>query len=124
VLVVDDDALVGEALARALEGEASVEVLTDAREAIERLAAGDRWDIILCDLLMTGLSGMALYGETLRRAPDAAGAFVFMTAGAFTSGSRAFVESMAERCVEKPIDVERIREIVRRGDPGGHPKQM
>jgi CheY-like chemotaxis protein len=124
VLVVDDDALVGEALARALEGEAEVDVMTDGREAIKRLVAGDRWDVILCDLLMTGLSGMALYGETLRRAPDAAGAFVFMTAGAFTSGSRAFVESMAGRCVEKPIEVERIREIVRRGDPSGHLKQM
>jgi CheY-like chemotaxis protein len=122
VLVVDDDALVAEALARALEGEAEVEVMGDGRLAIERLAAGERWDVILCDLLMTGLSGMALYGETLRRAPDAAGAFVFMTAGAFTSGSRAFVESMADRCVEKPIEVERIREIVRRGDPSGHSK--
>jgi CheY-like chemotaxis protein len=122
VLVVDDDALVAEALARALEGEAEVDVMNDGRQAVERLAAGDRWDVILCDLLMTGLSGMALYGETLRRAPDAAGAFVFMTAGAFTSGSRAFVESMAGRCVEKPIEVERIREIVRRGDPSGQSK--
>jgi signal transduction histidine kinase/ActR/RegA family two-component response regulator len=122
VLVVDDDELVGEALARALEGEAEVEVITDSRAAVEKLAGGERWDVIFCDLMMTDLSGMALYGEALRRAPDAAGAFVFMTAGAFTSGSRAFVESMASRCVEKPIDVERIREIVRR-DPIGHQRE-
>jgi CheY-like chemotaxis protein len=120
VLIVDDDALVGEAIARALEGEAQVEVITDSRKAVDRLAAGERWDVILCDLMMTGLSGMALYGETMRRAPDAAGSFVFMTAGAFTVGARAFVESMANRCIEKPIDVERIRELVRRGEAGGH----
>jgi signal transduction histidine kinase/ActR/RegA family two-component response regulator len=118
VLIVDDDALVAEALARALEGESQVEVITDSREAIARLVAGERWDVILCDLMMAGVSGMAMYGETLTRAPDAAGSFVFMTAGAFTSGARAFVENMPNRCIEKPIDVDRLRELVRRGEPG------
>jgi signal transduction histidine kinase/ActR/RegA family two-component response regulator len=120
VLIVDDDALVGEALARALEGEAKVEVMTEGRVAVERLAAGERWDVILCDLMMAGFSGMEMYGETLRRAPDAAGSLVFMTAGAFTSGARAFVENMANRCIEKPIEVERLRELVRRSETGRH----
>jgi signal transduction histidine kinase len=117
VLVVDDDALVGEALSRALEAEAEVDVLTDGRAAIERLVAGERWDVILCDLMMPAYSGMEMYGEALKRAPEAAGRFVFITAGAFTSRARAFVDSVANRCIEKPIDVERVREIVRGGEP-------
>jgi nitrogen-specific signal transduction histidine kinase/CheY-like chemotaxis protein len=117
VLVVDDDGLVGEALARALQDDAEVEILIDSRTAVEKLAAGERWDVILCDLMMPTLSGMELYGETLKRAPDAASRFVFMTAGAFTPGARAFVDSVANRCIEKPVDIERLREIVRRGEP-------
>ena len=117
VLVIDDDALVCEALARALEAEADVQVMTDGRTAAETLASGERWDVILCDLMMPVFSGMEIYGEAMKRAPDAAAHFVFMTAGAFTPRARAFVESIANRCVEKPIDVDRIREIVRRGEP-------
>jgi CheY-like chemotaxis protein len=84
--------------------------------AIERLASGERWDVILCDLMMPAYSGMEMYGEALKRAPDAAGRFVFITAGAFTARARAFVESVTNRCIEKPIDVERVREIVRGGE--------
>jgi signal transduction histidine kinase len=115
VLVVDDDPLVGEALERVLKSEAEVDVMTDGRAAIERLAAGERWDVILCDLMMPTFSGMEMYSEALRLAPDAAGRFVFITAGAFTPRARAFVGSVANRCIEKPIDVERAREIVRAG---------
>jgi signal transduction histidine kinase len=88
VLIVDDDDLVREALARTLNGDADVEVVADGRIVIERLAAGQRWDVILCDLMMPGLSGMEMYAEALRRAPDAAGQFVFMTGGAFTPRAR------------------------------------
>jgi signal transduction histidine kinase/CheY-like chemotaxis protein len=120
VLVVDDDPLVCEALARALETEAIVDVLTDGHSAVERLAAGERWDVILCDLMMPTYSGMEMYGEALKRAPEAAGRFVFMTAGAFTTRARAFVETLSNRCVEKPVDVEQVREIVRGGEPIRH----
>jgi PAS domain S-box-containing protein len=115
VLVVDDDALVGEAIAEALDAEADVDVLTDGSEALARLSAGERWDVILCDLMMPGLSGMDFYAEALKSAPDAAGRIVFMTAGTFTRRARAFVQSVGDRCFDKPIDAEKLREIVRGG---------
>ena len=65
---------------------------------------------------MPAYSGMDLYGDALRRAPDAAGRIVFVTGGAFTPRARAFVESVANRCIEKPIDVDCIRDIVRSGE--------
>jgi CheY-like chemotaxis protein len=113
LLVVDDDALVGEAIARAVAAEAHTEVLRDAREATARLAAGDRWDLILCDLMMPETSGMELYREVLVRAPDALRSIVFMTAGAFTPRARAFVDTVGKRCLEKPIDPDVLRDVVR-----------
>jgi CheY-like chemotaxis protein len=113
LLVVDDDVLVGEAIARSMGSDAEVEVLGDAREALRLLAAGARWDVILCDLMMPEVSGMDLYRDALARAPDAARNIVFMTAGAFTPRARAFVASVGKRCLEKPIDAEALRELVR-----------
>ena len=107
MLIVEDDAQVGEALARALKAEAEVEIIRDSRLALQRLKDGERWDVVLCDLMMPDLSGMEMYGEAVKRAPDAAASFVFMTGGAFTPRARAFVESIADRCLEKPIDIER-----------------
>jgi PAS domain S-box-containing protein len=115
VLVVDDDALVGEAIAASLDAEADVEVMSDGAQALERLAAGVRWDVILCDLMMPGLSGMEVYAEALKCAPDAAGRMLFMTAGTFTPRARAFVQSVGERCFDKPIDRDKLRDIVRGG---------
>jgi signal transduction histidine kinase/CheY-like chemotaxis protein len=116
VLVIDDDRQVGEAIARVLCNEADVELLTEGRVALDRLVAGERWDVVLCDLMMPDCSGVDVYAGTVERAPDAAGTFVFMTAGAFTPRTRAFLENVSRPCLEKPLDAERIREIVRRGD--------
>ena len=115
VLVIDDDRQVGEAIARVLCDEAEVELVTEGHVAVERLASGERWDVVLCDLMMPDCSGVDVYARTLERAPDAVGSLVFMTAGAFTPRTRAFLENVSRPCLEKPLDAERIREIVRRG---------
>ena len=115
VLVIDDDRQVGEAIARVLSSEADVDLVTEGRVALERLAAGERWDVVICDLMMPDCSGVDVYAGTVERAPDAVGSLVFMTAGAFTPRTRAFLENVSRPCLEKPLDAERIREIVRRG---------
>jgi nitrogen-specific signal transduction histidine kinase/CheY-like chemotaxis protein len=118
ILVVDDDRLVGEALQRALSSVADVEATTDARAVLERLGSGERWHVILCDLLMPGTSGMDLYREALRVAPDAAARIVFMTAGAFTSRARAFIDGVRNPCLEKPLDLGKLRSLIARVGPG------
>jgi signal transduction histidine kinase/CheY-like chemotaxis protein len=115
VLVIDDDRQVGEAIARVLRDEAEVELVTEGRVAVDRFASGERWDVVLCDLMMPDCSGVDVYAGTLERAPDAVGSLVFMTAGAFTPRTRAFLENVSRPCLEKPLEAERIREIVRRG---------
>jgi CheY-like chemotaxis protein len=115
VLVIDDDRQVGEAIARVLRNEAEVELLTEGRVALDRLAAGERWDVVLCDLMMPDCSGVDVYAGAVACAPDAVASIVFMTAGAFTPRTRAFLENVSRPCLEKPLDAERIREIVRRG---------
>ena len=118
MLVVDDDQHVGEALQRSLSGLAEVEATTDARAVLDRLRSGERWDVILCDLLMPETSGMDLYRDALQVAPEAAACFVFMTAGAFTPKARAFLEGVHIPCLEKPLDMGKLRSLIARvGSP-------
>ena len=59
VLIVDDDAVVGKVIKRGLRGHTAV-VETDARVALRRLHEGERFDVVVCDANMPGLSGHEL----------------------------------------------------------------
>ena len=65
VLVVDDEDLVVKALCRALEGHVVVSA-SSGREAIELLKKGEPFDLVLCDVMMPDLDGMAVL-ETMGR---------------------------------------------------------
>ena len=56
--------------------------LTRAVEALERIARGEQYDAILCDLRMPDLDGTELYRLLERTAPAAANRIVFMSGGA------------------------------------------
>jgi CheY-like chemotaxis protein len=120
VLVVDDEPLIGQAVRRSLQREHEVLPLSSAREALDMLLRGEPFDVILCDLMMPELSGMELYEEVSRRAPELARRFVFLTGGAFTPRARAFLERVSAPRLEKPFSPHEFRELVRRmlaGEP-------
>ncbi|MDP9150791.1 MAG: response regulator, partial [Myxococcota bacterium] len=66
------------------------------------------------DLMMPVMTGMDLYAEVVRSAPELAGRIVFMTGGAFTPRARAFLESVVNQWVEKPLDMGKLRSLIAR----------
>ncbi|HLU68440.1 MAG TPA: response regulator [Kofleriaceae bacterium] len=112
VLVIDDEAMIGLAVSRALGAEHEVTSLTSASEAASRIAAGERYDLILCDLMMPVMTGMDLHGALLASAPDQARRMVFLTGGAFTPAARAFLDRVPNARLEKPFDVQNLRALV------------
>lgn len=102
VLVVDDEAMVGKSLARLLSAH-EVTVLTSAAEALKRATAGERWDVVLCDLMMPEMSGMELEEKLTTAAPDLVSRIVYMTGGAFTDRSREFLAAGRPH-LEKPVE--------------------
>jgi CheY-like chemotaxis protein len=64
--------------------------------------------------MMPVMTGMDLYAEIVRAAPQLVGRLVFMTGGAFTPRARAFLESVSNPCLEKPLDTSKLRSIIAR----------
>jgi signal transduction histidine kinase/CheY-like chemotaxis protein len=119
VLVVDDEPLVGTVVRRTLS-EHEVTAVQSAKAALDRLASGEAYDVVLSDLLMPGTSGMELYDAVAARYPELARRFVFLTGGAFTPTARAFLEREGVEWIEKPFDAAALREVVaRRAEPQG-----
>jgi hypothetical protein len=58
------------------------------------------------------MTGMDLYAEVVRVAPHMAGRMAFMTGGAFTPRARAFLESVSNPCLEKPIEMAKLRGLI------------
>ncbi|ABC83981.1 hybrid sensor histidine kinase/response regulator [Anaeromyxobacter dehalogenans] len=114
ILVVDDEPLVGTVIQRTLQGEHEVTVAPSARAALARVAAGERFDLVLSDLLMPEMTGMELYRALRERAPELARRVVFLTGGAFTPAARTFLEQEPVECVEKPFELETIRALLAR----------
>jgi len=114
LLVVDDEPLVARGVTRLLEGECSAESTSSAREALERLSKGERFDLLLCDVMMPEMSGEAFFHQLEKVAPDQCERVVFITGGAFTTEARAFLESLPPgRCIFKPLAAEQLRALVR-----------
>jgi signal transduction histidine kinase len=118
VIVVDDEPALGRSLARALEDAHDVEATTSAKELLSRVAAGERFDVIISDLMMPEMTGMELYEHLEKSVPEQARRVIFLTGGAFTPLAREFLAKVPNPTVEKPLQrkdlLARIAEVLDR----------
>jgi CheY-like chemotaxis protein/two-component sensor histidine kinase len=112
VLVIDDERLVAGSLERTLAAEHDVTLAAGGQEALERVARGEHWDRILCDVMMPGMTGFEFHSRLTAVAPALAGRVTFMTGGA-CERTRAFLASWPGGFLEKPIDAAALHRAVR-----------
>ena len=112
ILCVDDEPALGLALKRALVAEHDVVLLTSASEALQQVKDGERYDLLLCDLMMPGMSGVDFHAELESFAPDLAKRIVFLTGGALNSRSREFFETSSNPRLDKPIGLDELRSTI------------
>src|SRR5882672_737542 len=112
VLVVDDEAALGRALGRILSPHHEVTILTTGTEALAQIASGKRFDAILLDVMMPEMSGMELYEELQRVAPDQAERAIFLTGGAFSASARAFLDRIPNPRLDKPVESSNLLAVI------------
>jgi CheY-like chemotaxis protein/anti-sigma regulatory factor (Ser/Thr protein kinase) len=111
--IIDDEALVTRALVRMLRGT-SVLTEKDSRLALEHLREGADYDVIICDLMMPGLSGVELYRRIQEQRPELATRFLFLTGGATTSDAEDLLQTPGVSFLYKPVEREElVDQIVR-----------
>ncbi|MDQ3366395.1 MAG: PAS domain S-box protein [Myxococcota bacterium] len=113
ILCIDDEPAIGLAFRRVLKLH-RMTVVTGAREALELLRAGHHYDVIVSDLMMPGMTGMDLFHELVREFPREATRMVFVTGGAFTANTAAFLDEVPNERIEKPFSSEALRVMVQK----------
>src|SRR3989441_363926 len=69
VLVVDDDPIIRENLCDLFAGEYFCQSAASAEEALTMMDS-DRFDVVVTDISMPGMSGVELFGQIRQRQPD------------------------------------------------------
>jgi len=112
VLVVDDEPMITYAVRHMLKQQHDIVTVNEASAALELVRHGQRFDVILSDLMMPQMTGMELHAELVKIAPDQAARMVFLTGGAFTPRAREFLERIPNLRIEKPFDTPNLRALV------------
>jgi two-component system cell cycle sensor histidine kinase/response regulator CckA len=113
VLLVDDEPNIGIAVQRILSEEHEV-VLASSGESGQRILEKDTaFDVILCDLMMPGITGMDLYDWLAKTHPSLVSRVVFITGGAFTPAARAFIKRVPNIQIPKPPDPRNLKILIR-----------
>jgi CheY-like chemotaxis protein len=114
ILVADDEPLITNLVSRALTRDHEVVCVADGDEALRLLAEGERFDLVLLDLSMRRVGGVAVYQELAARAPAQAERVMFLTGGATTETDQQFLGRTPQPRLDKPFSLAELRSAVAR----------
>ena len=103
VLIIDDEPAMCRSLKSLLLDRHDVTTTLGAQEALGVLGAGAPFDVVLCDLMMPGFTGMELFARLMKDQPGLEQRMIFMTGGAFTAEARVFLAERANLRLQKPF---------------------
>ncbi|MFL5345140.1 MAG: ATP-binding protein [Hyalangium sp.] len=114
LLLIDAEPAVGTSVRRLLQEAHEVHSVQDVGVALSLLSRGERYDAILCDVVLPRMSGVDLLRELEQREPGLARRTGFMSSGAFSTPARELLGSYSGEFLEKPFEPERLRSFVQR----------
>ena len=116
ILVVDDEFSVARTLSALLQSEHDITLAASGAEALAAIEAEPNggFDVIMCDLMMPGMSGMDLYERVKREHAGLELRMVFMTGGVSMDRAREFLATSVNLTFEKPFDFDLLRGTLRR----------
>lgn len=112
ILVVDDEPAICSMISRTLGKKHEVVTAPSAQAARSILDEDTAFDVVLCDLMMPGMTGMDLHEWLVTRDEALARRIVFMTGGAFTPKASDFLSHMTVATLEKPFDSAKLEQAI------------
>ena len=109
ICVVDDEARYAESLRLLLGYDHEVALAPSAERALELLSGGPAFDVIVCDLMMPGKTGMDLHDELTGPSRER---MIFLTGGATTERAREFLARPDIRYLEKPVELPTLEAMI------------
>jgi len=103
VVLIDDDELVLRGVRRLLREHHEVRAFGSGREALAHLRINPQVDVILCDLMMPGLSGADVYHALEAELPQLCPRVWFISGGTFSPQLSEFAALMGDRVLGKPV---------------------
>lgn len=98
---------------RVLSKSFDIEDVDSAEAAVVRLDRGERFDVVLCDVMLgAGLSGREFYVRMLARDPALASGVILMSGGA--GAADAFAVTVSGRWLQKPFSSDNLSALVER----------
>jgi signal transduction histidine kinase/CheY-like chemotaxis protein len=115
LLFIDDEPDLCECMQDALALQHDVVTTTVASQALELLAAGQRFDVILCDMRMPEMTGIDFYTRVATDNPTQANRVVLMSGG-YTHGRPGDPPPIAlpRPLLEKPFAIEQVLSLIRK----------
>ncbi|HEX2872318.1 MAG TPA: response regulator [Polyangiaceae bacterium] len=114
VLVIDDEPALCAVVRRLLRGRHEVVGLGGGREALKLLEADAAFDVIICDVMMSQMSGVDFFEALGKNHPGLKPRVVFMTGGALHAPTQQFLRASSNPLLDKPFETRALHEAIAR----------
>ncbi|HVU17172.1 MAG TPA: ATP-binding protein [Candidatus Didemnitutus sp.] len=112
ILAVDDEESILHLVQEVLRADGHrVDIASSGDAALEWIAK-NRYDVIVCDWKMPGLSGIHVYEDLQTKDPVAAGRMLFMTGDVVNDNFQDFLKKNGRSCLPKPFSIREFRSAV------------
>mgnify|MGYP003862393235 CR=1 FL=1 len=112
VLIIDDEVQLLRAYQRSLSRYHDVETAVGGEAGLARILQTPDLDLIVCDLMMPNVDGVAVHAALSKQAPHLLKRLVFSTGGVFTKRCQDFLSSAGNVHLQKPLVIEAIEEAL------------
>jgi two-component system NtrC family sensor kinase len=111
VLIVDDQPEIARALSRVFAADAKVTIAESGKDALTHIEA-TYFDLVICDVMMPGMTGPELFERVKAIDPKKASAFVFTTGGVDARHEKE-LRATGARWLAKPVEIGDLRKLLR-----------
>jgi CheY-like chemotaxis protein len=112
ILVIDDEPSVCEFLNDALTQEGySVSTVNTAVSALEQMKS-DKYDLIMLDIKMPEMDGIALHEHLLYLEPSLKNKIVFITGDTVSPDTKDYLDKTEAICITKPFDLNSLKDDI------------